>query len=326
MSVTTKRGDSGWTDLLFGGRVRKDDLRIHAVGTLDELNSLLGLAKASIRAEKTRQAIHAIQRDIFIVSSELITLPRNLRRLELRVDDAHVKRLEALTAALERKVKLTECCFLIPGESATSALLDVCRTVARRAERLVVALRRGKAVPNRSVPVYLNRLSDLLYMLARTEERSHKPFIARKRIRRPKRRSEAGRCAKCTWISIPAMALAGFRSAHGRRRSCAGKVADTPERRGCRPRRFEDHRELRSLKVTRIVRGDAGWASLEGSERPASLDVSSTRMTDAGLAELKDMTGLQTLNLGGTKVTDAGLASLEKMERSSGHHLSGEPR
>ena len=186
MSVTTKRGDSGWTDMLFGGRVRKDDLRVHAVGTLDELNSLLGLAKASIRAKKTRQVIHAIQRDIFIVSSELITLPRNLRRLELRVDDADVKRLEALTAALERKVKLTECCFLIPGESATSALLDVCRTVARRAERLVVALRRSKAVPNRSVPVYLNRLSDLLYMLARTEEPSHTPFIARKRnIRHP---------------------------------------------------------------------------------------------------------------------------------------------
>ncbi len=183
MSDTTGRGDAGWTDLLFGGRARKDDLRIHAVGTLDELNSLLGLAKASIRDRKTRQAIHAIQREIFIVSSELITLPRNLRRLELRVDDGYVKRLEALTAALERKVKLTECCFLIPGESATSALLDVCRTVARRAERLVVALRRAKAVPNRSVPVYLNRLSDLLYMLARTEERNHKPFIARKRRR-----------------------------------------------------------------------------------------------------------------------------------------------
>ena len=82
MSVTTGRGDSGWTDLLFGGRARKDSLRVHAVGTLDELNSLLGLAKASIRNRRTRQVIHAIQRDIFILSSELITLPRNLRRLE----------------------------------------------------------------------------------------------------------------------------------------------------------------------------------------------------------------------------------------------------
>jgi cob(I)alamin adenosyltransferase len=184
MSVTTGRGDSGWTDLLFGGRVRKDSPRVHAVGTLDELNSLLGLAKASIRDGKTRRMIHAVQRDIFVVGSELITLPRNLRRLELRVRDADVKRLEAWTSAIERKVKLTGCCFLIPGESATSALLDVCRTVARRAERLVVTLRRARAVPNRSVPVYLNRLSDLLYMMARTEERSHTPFIARKRNRR----------------------------------------------------------------------------------------------------------------------------------------------
>ena len=170
--------------MLFGGRVRKDDLRIHAVGTLDELNSMLGLAKASIRSEKTRRVIHAVQRDIFIVSSEVITLPRNLKRLELRVGEADVKRLEDLTSALERKVKLTECCFLIPGENTTSALLDVCRTVARRAERLVVAMGRHKLVPNRNVPVYLNRLSDLLYMLARTEERRHTEFIARKPNRR----------------------------------------------------------------------------------------------------------------------------------------------
>jgi cob(I)alamin adenosyltransferase len=192
MSVTTGRGDSGWTDLLFGGRARKDDLRIHAVGTLDELNSLLGLAKASILHRKTRQAIHTIQRDIFVLSSELMTLPKNLRRLQFHVQEADVKRLERLTAAIERKVKLTECCFLIPGESATSALLDVCRSVARRAERLVVALRRAKAVPNRAVPVYLNRLSDLLYMLARTEELSRTPFIARKRNRRRPARARSG--------------------------------------------------------------------------------------------------------------------------------------
>ena len=191
MSITTGHGDAGWTDLLFGGRIRKDHLRVHAVGTLDELNSFLGLAKASIRDKKTRQEIHAIQRDIFILSSELIALPRNLRRLELRIKEADVKRLEALTTALERKVRLAGCCFLIPGESATSALLDVCRTVARRAERIVVSLRQAKAVPNRSIPVYLNRLSDLLYMMARTEEQHHTPFIARKWNRRSPVRARA---------------------------------------------------------------------------------------------------------------------------------------
>jgi len=184
MSVTTRRGDSGSTDLLFGGRVRKDDPRIHAVGALDELNALLGLAKASLRNRKMRAAIHAIQRDLFILSSELITLPRNLRRLELRVDAASVDRLEELTRALERKLKLKECCFLIPGESAGSALLDVCRTVARRAERSVVTLRRRKAVPNRHVAAYLNRLSDLLFVMARAQEPRHTRFDSRKRGKR----------------------------------------------------------------------------------------------------------------------------------------------
>lgn len=179
MSVTTKRGDSGWTDMLFGGRVRKDHLRVHAVGTLDELNSLLGLAKATVRRKRLRRIIHAVQWDLFIVSSEVITLPRNLARLERRVDDKSVKRLNSLIVEFERKIKLEGCCFLIPGENKASALLDVCRTVARRAERLAVALRWRNNVPNRRVLAYLNRLSDLLYVLARSEERSHTKFVAR---------------------------------------------------------------------------------------------------------------------------------------------------
>ena len=179
MSVTTKRGDSGWTDMLFGGRVRKDHLRVHAVGTLDELNSLLGLAKATVRGKRLKRILHDVQWDLFIVGSELITPQRNLARLERRVDDLSVKRLERLVAEFERKVKLEGCCFLIPGENKASALLDVCRTVARRAERLAVALRRRKAVPNPRILAYLNRLSDLLYMLARSEEPSHTKFVAR---------------------------------------------------------------------------------------------------------------------------------------------------
>ena len=189
MSVTTKRGDSGWTDMLFGGRVRKDHLRVHAVGTVDELTSLLGLAKATVRGRRLKGILHDVQRDLFIVSSELITPPRSLARLERRVDEQSVKRLERLTAEFERKVKLEGCCFVIPGESKPSALLDVCRSVARRAERLAVALRRRRAIPNPRVLAYLNRLSDLLYMLARSEEPSHTKFAVRggtKRTKPPK--------------------------------------------------------------------------------------------------------------------------------------------
>ena len=163
MGVTTGTGDKGWSRLCFGHRVRKDALRLHAYGTLDELNSYLGLAKCKIRKKQVKQLIHSLQRDIFIFCSELATLPRDLRRLERRVDGT---------------MKLKECCFFIPGEGEPSALLDICRCVARRAERYVATLRRRKAVTNPHVLIYLNRLSDLLYLLARSEEKAHTPFVA----------------------------------------------------------------------------------------------------------------------------------------------------
>lgn len=179
MEVTTKKGDRGWTDLLFGGRVRKDDLRFDAVGTLDELNSFLGLAKCAARRAEIRKLIHVIQNDLFILCSELVTRPAALTRLEFRVDERRMLRLEEALREYQRKVPLKGCCFLIPGENESSARLDVCRTITRRAERLVVALRRRRCVPNRFVPVYLNRLSDLLYLLARAEEKKHRAFVAR---------------------------------------------------------------------------------------------------------------------------------------------------
>ncbi len=188
MSITTKKGDRGWSELLFGRRVRKDDPRLCAFGTLDELNSFLGLAKCRVRRKWVKEQIHSCQHDIFIVGSELAALPLDLKRLEFRVDDQMLHRIDQAVQELERKVKLEECCFLIPGESETSALLDVCRCVARRAEREIVAIRRRLAVP-RCVLVYLNRLSDLLYLLARSEGKVRTRFIAGRRSRRSGRRA-----------------------------------------------------------------------------------------------------------------------------------------
>jgi len=179
--VTTGTGDRGWTELLFGRRVRKEDPRIEAVGALDELNSWLGLVKSGVRGKELRGLIHSVQRDLFIVSSEFVCLPRDLKRLEFRVDARMVARLEKEISGIERRVKLKECCFLIPGENRLSAQFDICRCIARRTERTAVALRRKGAVPNRLVFVYLNRLSDLLYMLARDAESRHRRFIARER-------------------------------------------------------------------------------------------------------------------------------------------------
>ena len=179
MSVTTKTGDQGWTKLLFDRRIRKDDRRVEAYGAVDELNSFLGLAKAKLRSRSAKKLIHSVQWELFIVGSELATLPRDLKRLELRVDEKRVRRLEEEIAKREKRLKLEHCCFLIPGDNETSALLDVCRCVCRRAERAVVRLRARKGVTNPLVPIYLNRLSDLLFLLAHAEEKKHEVFSAK---------------------------------------------------------------------------------------------------------------------------------------------------
>ncbi len=178
MSISTRKGDRGWTGLLFGHRVRKNSTRIEANGALDELNSFLGLAKSRIRRTWIKEIIHTCQRDIFIVSSEIAVLPREVSKLQLRVDAERVGWLEDQLTAVEARVQVPGCCFLIAGESHSSALLDVCRCVARRAERLVVGLYRKKAVRNARLLQYLNRLSDLLWLLARAEEKKHTPFAA----------------------------------------------------------------------------------------------------------------------------------------------------
>ncbi len=90
MSIVTRTGDKGWTKLLFDRKVRKDDLRVEAYGTLDELNSFLGYAKTFIRAKDIRRLIHECQRDIFIVVSEMAVIPRDAPKLEFRVDKARV--------------------------------------------------------------------------------------------------------------------------------------------------------------------------------------------------------------------------------------------
>lgn len=186
MRVTTKTGDKGYTELLFNRRVRKNDVRIEACGALDELISFLGLAKASTRKKSVKKLLHSCQVDLFVVCSEIAALPSHLWKLELRVDEARVQRVEEEIVRLEKKGKQKEFCFVIPGENRTSALLDVCRCIARRAERRVLTIRRRLTVP-RLVMVYLNRLSDLLYLLARSEEKAHTPFTgghARKSARR----------------------------------------------------------------------------------------------------------------------------------------------
>lgn len=173
MGITTKTGDKGIGSLAGGKRIRKDDIRMDAYGTLDELCSFLGVAKSLIKNKDTKKLVESIQRDLFVIGAEIATQVKFLNRLEDRIDKNDVKRLEDNINDLEKRLKLKGCCFLLPGENFNSAILDTCRTVTRRAERIIVTLRHKKILKNPQILIYLNRLSDLLYLLARAHEKKH---------------------------------------------------------------------------------------------------------------------------------------------------------
>jgi ATP:cob(I)alamin adenosyltransferase len=173
VSITTKKGDKGLTQLACGRKVGKDDIRIDACGTLDELCSFLGLAKSLIKNRSTKKLLEDIQKDLFVLGAEIATQAKFLNRLKERIDNNYVKRLEDNIKHLERELKLKECCFLLPGENFISGTLDVARTIARRAERKIVTLKNKKILKNPQILIYLNRLSNLLYLLARVCEKKH---------------------------------------------------------------------------------------------------------------------------------------------------------
>lgn len=169
MRIYTRRGDDGTTGLLGGERVRKDAPAPRAYGAVDEAQAALGLARAeAVRGEELDRTLVELERDLWILMAELATAPAERGRLEdgvSRVTDAMVEaledRIDDLSARFEPPTE-----FVVPGQDRTSALLDVARTVVRRAEREAVG-----AAPEGSAAVrYLNRLSDLLWTMARWQE------------------------------------------------------------------------------------------------------------------------------------------------------------
>lgn len=170
MSIATRRGDDGWAELPYGRRVRKSDARLHACGSLDELGAFLGLARTELEGE-TAEKLLACQRDLLIVSAEIVALPDCADRLSRRVSDEMIERFDADIAALEGAWRRRGVQFAITGETRPAALLDVCRCVARRAERDVATVADAMPVPP-LVTAWLNRLSDWLFLLARSLEAS----------------------------------------------------------------------------------------------------------------------------------------------------------
>ena len=169
MKIYTRKGDDGTTGLYFGGRVRKDDGAPSAYGTVDEAQAAIGVARAEVEPGSELDTILVgVCRDLYVCMSELATLPENRSKLEpgrTLVTDAMVAALEPLIDDVTGRFDMPTD-FVIPGANRTAALLDVARTVVRRAERAAI----GVAADGSAAVAYLNRLSDLLWALARWQE------------------------------------------------------------------------------------------------------------------------------------------------------------
>jgi len=174
MSIATRTGDDGTTGLMYNRRVPKSHRRVEAYGTVDELNAALGLARAA-GSSFVRESILPIQKDLVILMGELCTAPEDLPRY---LKDGFTQVSPEMTSKLDRLVhdleaqNLTFQGWVMPGENMTAAALDLARTTCRRAERRISELRELNETQNAEILIYLNRLSDTLWLLARHAEKA----------------------------------------------------------------------------------------------------------------------------------------------------------
>jgi cob(I)alamin adenosyltransferase len=166
MKIYTRTGDDGTTGLFGGDRVEKTDPRVEAYGTIDETNAALGLARAAGLPPALDEALGQIQEDLFVIGAELACAPGKEAKLRMRlVDGGDAERLERHIDAAEAGLEPLKT-FVLPGGSPAAAALHLGRTVARRAERRLLEAARASSV-RRELVVYVNRLSDLLFVFAR---------------------------------------------------------------------------------------------------------------------------------------------------------------
>ena len=174
MSIATKTGDAGETSLMYGRRVPKTDARVDAYGCVDELNAALGLARVTASDSFVTEEIHAVQKELINVMGELATDPADLDRYAkdgFQLTSASmVDRLTSVVDDLEKNKLGRFKGWAVPGSSLDGAALDLARTVCRRAERRVALLMENTAKCNPEILRYLNRLSDLCWLLARYTE------------------------------------------------------------------------------------------------------------------------------------------------------------
>ncbi len=167
MNRREHRGDSGQTDLLGGRRVAKSDARIEALGALDEATSALGVARQGVQRPQAEAVLRQAQRGLYQLMAELAMPPDHPKRVRVTAD--RVEWIERALDELEAAVTIPAK-FVLPGACAASAGVDFARAVVRRAERRVVEVAHAEAAPNPYLLAYINRLSLLLYMVARAED------------------------------------------------------------------------------------------------------------------------------------------------------------
>ncbi len=182
MSIATRTGDNGTTGLMYNRRVSKCHARVEAYGSVDELNSALGLARASAQHPFVADHLLSVQKDLVLVMGELATAPDDLDRY---VRDGFKLTTAALTAQLDvivREIEAQHVRFTgwaTPGDTLHSAALDVARTACRRAERRVCALHEAGDLRNTEIIVFLNRLADVLWLMARWVETQNSQPVSR---------------------------------------------------------------------------------------------------------------------------------------------------
>jgi cob(I)alamin adenosyltransferase len=164
MNIYTRRGDQGKTDLFSGERVKKYNVQVEAYGVVDELNSCLGIARSKISEAEIYRLLKNIQQKLFVVGSELANRNKNLKN---KIENTDVSKLEAKIDFFKKKVDLQNS-FSVPGDSEQGSYLDLARTVCRRAERRIFELNDLEDYElNKYLLEYINRLSDLLFILSK---------------------------------------------------------------------------------------------------------------------------------------------------------------
>ena len=164
----SRRGDDGFTDLLGGQRLAKESLRVHALGDIDEATSSIGLARALAREADTKAALLHVQKDLYLLMADIATVEGRMVGQQRLSNDA-VQQLETIIASFDPRVTIAKE-FVATGDSVPGAALDVARAVVRRAERTVTHLFHSGEGANQTMITYLNRLSSLLFGLARFED------------------------------------------------------------------------------------------------------------------------------------------------------------